>query len=272
MEKLAELRTPGLARGFANVPRENFVGPGPWQILRPPIEEGYVATPDDNPVHLYDTVLVALDARRRINNGEPVSLAQWLDLLALEPGDAFAHVGCGVGYYTAIAAEAVRPDGRSLALEVLPELAEQAARNLASYDDVEVRNASAFAPGDGPFDAIFVNAGATFILPAWLDTLAEGGRLLVPLTVSITGGDIGAGRVIRIQRRGVYFEARFVSCAAIFHCAGARSEQGDGALRAAYREGDADEVRSLRRDAHARSSACWLHTDEFCISCDELTP
>lgn len=264
--KLASLRTPGLARAFATVPRENFVGPGPWQVLRPPIEEGYSQTPDDDPVHLYDTVMVALDPQRKISNGEPVALAQWLDQLELEPGNRFAHVGCGVGYYTAIAAEAVRPGGRSLGLEVVPDLAERAGRNLASYDDIEVREAGAFAPDDGPFDAIFVNAGATSVLPAWLDLLADRGRLLLPLTVSITGGDIGAGRVLLIVHRENAFEARFVSFAAIFHCAGARSEEGDQALRAAYREGDADEVRSLRRDTHDRLATCWLHTSEFCLS------
>lgn len=266
MAKLASLRTPSLARAFATVPRENFVGPGPWQVLRPPVEDGYSETPDDDPIHLYDTVLVALDPQRKLSNGEPVALAQWLDQLALEPGNRFAHVGCGVGYYTAIAAEAVRPGGQSLGLEMVPDLAQRAGRNLASYGDVEIRTATAFAPGDGPFDAIFINAGATGVLPAWLDLLADGGRLLLPLTVSIAGGQIGAGRVLLILRRGETFEARFVSFAAIFHCAGARSEEGDQALRAAYREGDADEVRSLRRDPHTRLATCWLHRDEFCVS------
>jgi protein-L-isoaspartate(D-aspartate) O-methyltransferase len=266
IEKLAKLRTPGLARGFASVPREDFVGPGPWQVLRPPIEQGYVETPDDDPVHVYETVLIALDAKRQLNNGEPVSLAQWLDLLELTPGNAFAHIGCGVGYYTAIANETVHPGGRSLALEAEPELARRAARNLAPYEDVEVREATGFEPNDGPFDAIFVNAGATQVAGSWLDRLADGGRLLLPLTVSIAGGEIGAGRVIRVVRRGHAFEARFVSFAAIFHCIGARSDEGDLALRDAYREGDADEVRSLRRDIHDRSAACWLHFGDACIS------
>jgi protein-L-isoaspartate(D-aspartate) O-methyltransferase len=79
---LAALRSDGLVRAFASVPREEFVGPGPWQIV-PPSEfgRGYVATPNADPRHLYDNVLVALDASRHLNNGEPAALARWLDSL-----------------------------------------------------------------------------------------------------------------------------------------------------------------------------------------------
>ena len=102
------IKSASLIRGLATVPREHFVGPGPWKIIRPAdIAKGYQLTPDDNPSHLYDNVLVALDAERLLNNGEPLSLLLFLDSLDLAPGDRFLHIGCGVGYYTAIAAEAL---------------------------------------------------------------------------------------------------------------------------------------------------------------------
>ena len=37
------------------------------------MERGYQLTEDDDPRHLYDTVLVALDSSRGLNNGEPSS-------------------------------------------------------------------------------------------------------------------------------------------------------------------------------------------------------
>lgn len=268
VERLAEIRTPALARAFATIPREAFVGPGPWQILKPQADDGYVETPDDDPTHLYDNVLVSLDGGRGLNNGEPVSLARWLDLLGLEPGASFAHVGCGVGYYTAIAFEATQPGGRGLALEAAPELARRAATALAAYPGLEVRAGAGFAESDGDFDAIFVNAGATHVVTDWLAHLADGGRMLLPLTASIAGGDIGAGRVLRVVRRGSGHEAAFVSFAAIFHCVGARSEEREQALRDAYREGDADRVRSLRLEPHAPDDGCWLHADDCCLSYD----
>ena len=40
----------------------------------------------------------------RLNNGQPSYLAFCLDNLDLREGDRVLHVGCGVGYYTVMAA------------------------------------------------------------------------------------------------------------------------------------------------------------------------
>ena len=60
---LAGIRSPRLVEALATIRREAFLGPGPWQILRP-VERGlgYEWTPDADPRHLYRNVLVALDA------------------------------------------------------------------------------------------------------------------------------------------------------------------------------------------------------------------
>jgi protein-L-isoaspartate(D-aspartate) O-methyltransferase len=157
---LAGVRSCSLIEAFAAVPRENFLGPGPWQTMRSPFAGGYTDTPDANPIHLYDTVVVALDSSRHLNNGEPTGLATWLDRIGTAPGVRFLHVGCGVGYYTAEVAHAVSPQGTVLALEADAGLAERAKRNLAGYANVEVRCATEANSADEPFDAIFVNAGA----------------------------------------------------------------------------------------------------------------
>ena len=70
------LRSATLVRAFGTVPREHFVGPGPWKILVPPDLLTFRNTPDGDPRHLYANVLVALDAARRLNNGEPSALAR----------------------------------------------------------------------------------------------------------------------------------------------------------------------------------------------------
>lgn len=204
IRSIGQLRSTRLVEALATVAREQFVGPGPWLLAevpgghfsgpgpaplqRPVLGRGYQRTPDADPRRLYENVLVALDPERSLNNGEPAFLARCMDVLDLAPGDRFLHLGCGVGYYTAIAALAVSP-GSVLALEVDPALAERAARNLAGTSNVEVRRASEADPRDEPFDAIFINAGATEIQSPWLARLRVGGRLLVPRAV-----DRGAGR------------------------------------------------------------------------------
>jgi protein-L-isoaspartate(D-aspartate) O-methyltransferase len=268
---VAQLQSSALVEALALVPREDFVGPGPWRIMRPPFTGDYIDTPDADPVHLYDTVVVALDASRHLNNGEPSGLATWLDVLDISRGMRFLHIGCGVGYYTAVVALAVSSQGAVLALEADAELAERAQRNLAPYPNVEVRRATSPKPTDGGFDAIFVNAGATGILAPWLDQLREGGRLLLPLTTEasvpgIAGAQLGSGRMLRVEKRIESYAARFISPVGIFHCLGARTVEGEEKLRATYQRGDWSAVRSLRRDRHDEVPSCWLHEPSCCLS------
>ena len=177
IQQQGHIKSTELIEGLATVPRENFVGPGPWKIMR---GGGYQVTPDDNPRHLYDNVLVALDERRKLNNGEPLALLLFLDSLTLSAGDKFLHIGCGVGYYTAIAAHAVGPSGSVVGVEIDPALAERAVLNLRSYRTVRAVTNNGALDHFGTFDAIFVNAGCTRPQSIWLDQLALGGRLLIP--------------------------------------------------------------------------------------------
>src|SRR5205085_9128300 len=120
---VADVQNGALAEAFARVRREDYLGAGPWQIATPDSWQaitqsgsasaggGYRTTPDADPRHLYHNVVVAIDAARRLNNGQPGSLAMWLDALELRRGERVVHVGCGVGYYTAIMAETVGPEG-----------------------------------------------------------------------------------------------------------------------------------------------------------------
>src|ERR1041384_5380306 len=85
---VGHLESSALADAFARVPRERFLGPGPWQIVRPlDREQPYRATADDDARHIYHDVAVALDPARELNNGQPSALAMWLQALALAPGD-----------------------------------------------------------------------------------------------------------------------------------------------------------------------------------------
>src|SRR5205085_7472724 len=81
IRKNALLHSEPLVRALAEVPREKFLGPGPWKILRRLNLTTYEDTPDDDPVHLYDDVLVAIDITRRLNNGLPSGVAAWMGRL-----------------------------------------------------------------------------------------------------------------------------------------------------------------------------------------------
>jgi protein-L-isoaspartate(D-aspartate) O-methyltransferase len=265
LRAVGNLQSEALVRAFAKVPREHFLGPGPWQIRNPSFDS-YRTTPDADPKHLYHNVLVAIDAGRQLNNGQPSALAFWFDALHLQEGNRVVHVGCGTGYYSAILAEVVGPNGHVIAIDVDPELASRARSNLSYLSYVQV------LAGDGgeihpePSDAIFINAGTTHPRAIWLDSLRPGGRLLVPLTVTKDVEDDGGGLVLKVTRRPGGFTARFISEVGIFSCSGGRDPKLNQQLKEAFDRGESKTVQSLRRDVHGPRDTCWLHHESFCLS------
>ena len=113
----ARLTSDTLVDALAHVPRERFLGPGPW-LVRGEGDRAARATPDADPRHVYQNVSVALDASRDLYNGQPGLVAAWLDDLGIRPGDRALHIGCGTGYYSALIAELTARANRAHALAV----------------------------------------------------------------------------------------------------------------------------------------------------------
>src|SRR5712691_402239 len=91
----AGLRSDRLVRALSEVPREDYLGPGPWKIMRFTFPMKYEDTPDDDPIHLYEYVMGALDAGRTLNHGSASALSRWIDAIAMQAGDHVVHAGCG---------------------------------------------------------------------------------------------------------------------------------------------------------------------------------
>jgi protein-L-isoaspartate(D-aspartate) O-methyltransferase len=267
---VANVQTPALVEAFATVPREHYLGPGPWQMASPPtlpgsMEPAYRPTDDADPRHLYHNVPIAIDPSRALNNGQPGALALWIDALSLRAGERVVHLGCGTGYYTAIIAEVVGAKGRVLALETDAALAARARHNLSQYPQVEVRHADGAIEPLPEFDAAMINAGATRLQRTWLDGLAPGGRLHVPLTIGADPSGRAGGFMLLVTRDGDAYRARFTSGVAIFPCLGARDPESQARLHAALAKGAFLKVGSLRRDPHDAGDACILHEADYCL-------
>jgi hypothetical protein len=80
-----------IENAFAEVPREAFLGPGPWPILRFWIN-GYVATPSADPVYLYTNDIVGIAPERHLNNGQPSLHAHLLACAAARAARATANL------------------------------------------------------------------------------------------------------------------------------------------------------------------------------------
>jgi protein-L-isoaspartate(D-aspartate) O-methyltransferase len=256
-----------VVNAFATVPREQFVGPGPWRIKSPMDLAEYWTTDDDDPSHVYHDVLIALDESRGINNGQPSLWAYLFDHLDLMPGEQMLHLGCGTGYYTAIIAELVGSAGRVTAVEIDATLAQRARAALTDWPQVTLIRADGARTSFEPVDAIVASAGATHPQTSWLDALRPGGRLLFPMTTLRDG----PGAMLFVNRRTEEeLSARFLCRVGFIDFQGARDPATSRRLAAALRRDRGAAVKSLRRDGHGKDETCWLHGRGWCLSRREI--
>ena len=267
----AGIVSPRVVDALATVPRERFLPPGPWQIRG----TGDIGSPprtteDADPSRVYHDVSVAIDPDRHLYNGQPSLVARWLDALGLAAADRAVHIGCGTGYFTALIAHIVGPDGHVQAIDVDPLLVAQARHNLSEQSWVDVRHGNGAAGLLKAVDAVLVHAGASHFLDAWLDALADGGRLLVPLTAEFPGmpAGIGKGIMMLVTRRAGEWRAHVCGTmpVAIYSSKEIRDAQLGAQVAQAMVTGALLKAARIRRDAHGAVASCIVHGVSNCLS------
>ncbi|MBK1720460.1 protein-L-isoaspartate O-methyltransferase [Thiocystis violacea] len=154
--------------------------------LDPSVEAAMRSVPRHRFVPEPSRELAYIDAPLAIGGGQTISqpyiVAIMSQLLAVGPGDRVYELGTGSGYQAAVLA-AMEVDVYTA--EIVPELAERAARTLATlgYDRVRVRAGDGWLgwPDAAPFNGIIVTAAAPRIPRHLVDQLAPGGRLVIPM-------------------------------------------------------------------------------------------
>ena len=274
LEAVCKLRSPALVDAFATVPRERFLPPGPWTVMADSDFMSGIrlrATPDADPARICHNIAVAIDPSRQLFNGQPGTIGVWIDALDLGPGARVLHIGCGLGYYTAVMAHCVGATGRVVAFEVDEPLAAEARQNLASLSWVGVSQGDGALALDETFDAVLVNAGVTHPLDVWLDALAVGGRMILPMTSTVPGmgATIGKGLVMLLTKQEAGdFSVRVLTVVAIYSALGVRDAGLSDRLGKVMMSGPMrwQALKRLRRDSHDESPACWLHGEHCCFS------
>jgi protein-L-isoaspartate(D-aspartate) O-methyltransferase len=113
---------------------------------------------------------------------QPFIVALMTDLLEIGPDDVVLEVGTGSGYQAAVLAHLVR-DVHTI--EIIPELAEQAAARLEvlGYANVNTHTGDGYygVPEPAPYDAIVVTAAAHQVPPPLIQQLKPGGRMVIPV-------------------------------------------------------------------------------------------
>ena len=113
---------------------------------------------------------------------QPSLQALYLSVLNPTPDDTVLEIGTGSGFLTALLALSA---DRVYSVERIRELS---VRARAALDQLQLKHV-ALMVGDGtigwrkyaPFDVIVVSAASPSVPPAFIDQLAEGGRMLIPV-------------------------------------------------------------------------------------------
>ncbi len=144
------------------IPREEFVP-----------EEQRAWTYDDEPAPIGHGQTIS----------QPYITALMCQSLELEGDETVLEVGTGSGYHAAVLGALAR---RVISLEIVPELADEARRNLSSTRRdgnivVICGDGSAGYPELAPYDAISVAAAAPELPAPLLEQLNDPGRLVIPV-------------------------------------------------------------------------------------------
>ncbi|MEV4285721.1 protein-L-isoaspartate(D-aspartate) O-methyltransferase [Nonomuraea bangladeshensis] len=156
----------------------------------PRLLAAFAATPRDRFVPPRSAVRAQCDEPIPIGHGQPTSqpslIAQMIDVLRLSGTETVLEIGTGYGYQTALLARLAR---RVYSLERHPDLAEHAQANLAGVGvtnvEVLVGDGTAGLPAHAPYEAVIVSAAAPSVPAPLASQLAEGGRLVMPMTSEV---------------------------------------------------------------------------------------
>jgi protein-L-isoaspartate(D-aspartate) O-methyltransferase len=176
LESTAAIRSSVVREAFLQVPRELFVPDvakrlGIAAVYR---DEAYPTKTDPRG----DAIS---------SSSQPQIMAQMLEELRVLPGHRVLEVGAGTGYNAALLSVLVGPRGHVTSVELEPELATRARRSVR-----EAGRRASVVVGDGrggweanaPYDRIIVTASSLEVPRAFLEQLAEGGLLVLPLRLS----------------------------------------------------------------------------------------
>ena len=158
---LRDIGDPNVLAVMEKLPRHRFVLP-----------EDSDRAYDDNPLPIgYGQTI-----------SQPYMVAAMTQLLNIKPGDRILEIGTGSGYQAAALAELT---DQVYTVEIIPELAEAAAKRLQElgYTQVRTKIADGYFGWEefAPYDAIIVTAAPDHIPQPLVRQLKDGGRLVIPV-------------------------------------------------------------------------------------------
>ncbi len=170
LRQLGVIRSDAVVRAFGAVPRHRFLpGLSLERVYR--IDAAI-------PTH-FDGSGVPISS-----SSAPVIMGVMLEMLEIEPGQRVLEVGAGTGYNAALMGHLVGDEGSVTSIDIDPEVTREAALHLRDCNSAWVRIVTGdgwLGQPEGIFDRVVITTECSDLSPYWVDQLAEGGFLVLPL-------------------------------------------------------------------------------------------
>ncbi len=165
------LKTPQIIEAFSQIKREDFV-------LEEEKERAYINN--------------ALSINYNQTISQPLVVALMIELLNPQPGEKILDVGSGSGWTTALLAYLVKPKGKIMAIDIIPELVQFGQKNVKKYNFVK-KGIVRFFCADGklgyekeaPYDKMLISASAFEVPEKLFKQLKIGGKMVLPIEEAI---------------------------------------------------------------------------------------
>lgn len=131
-----------------------------------------------------DTSGMGAQARPTSSSSRPRVMAVMVEHLNVADGMRVLEIGTGTGYNTALLAHRLG-EQHVYSVDIHPALVEAARDRLALIGYVPALAVTDGASGwaeHAPYDRILATCAVSYVPPAWISQLAEGGRIVAPLT------------------------------------------------------------------------------------------
>lgn len=215
LKRKGHVRTPPVEAAFRAVPRHLFVpGVSPQEVYS---DRVFPAKVDS-------------DGKWLSSSSQPAIMAIMLEQLGLEPGHKVLEIGAGTGYNAALMAHIVGEGGQVVTIDIEEDLVQAARANLAraGLDRVQVicGDGGYGHPDAALYDRMILTVGVSDIVPAWIEQLKPGGRLVLPLAIAGRSQQSFAFERIDDHLASLSaYECGFISLRGAFDAAAADTEQ-----------------------------------------------
>ncbi|MGH3795788.1 MAG: methyltransferase domain-containing protein [Pseudonocardiaceae bacterium] len=188
------LLDPAWQDAFASIPRHVFVPQIlDGDVVRGTGDPGWLDTVYADESLTTQTRSAGVDTAGRMipssSSSRPTVMAVMLERLAAEPGHRVLEIGTGTGYHTALLAHRLG-DHAVYSVDLDPVLVDSARDHLAEigrHPQLAAGDGAQGWPDGGSFDRIIATCAVTAIPLAWIDQLADGGRIVAPLDAESAG-------------------------------------------------------------------------------------